>query len=334
MDIRYDRLILQMDDAELEQFCRAWVEKKSGYLEVKRYAGTGDLGRDVVGFLTDQRHDGEWDNYQCKQYRSGVAQTQGLLAIGKVLYWAWKGEFVAPRKFIFVAPKGLARKLDGLLDKPSELKKTLLDNWDAACGKNITQKETIALCTSLRAFIEVYDFKNVHSINIDQLMADSAVKPLLIEKFGADPGAYPPAVVPIDVENAEMRYIQELVDAYGERAKAAFASHQAVLDDEEHGPDLRRQRDRFFEADAFQKFYRDNTSAPVIAGFRKDVHFGVVDSWNAKTPDTLARVETVMKQAGTITPAGPLAKYAHVPVKQGMCHHFVNDGEMSWKGKA
>jgi hypothetical protein len=177
-----------MDDRELEQFCRALVEKKSGYFEVKRHAGTGGLGRDVVGFLTDQRHDGEWDNYQCKQYRSGVAQTHGLLAIGKVFYWAWKGEFTAPRKFFFVAPKGLARKLDGLLDRPNELKKMLLDNWDTTCAKNITNKETIALCTSLRAFIEAYDFKNVHSINIDQLMADSAVKPLLIEKFGADPG--------------------------------------------------------------------------------------------------------------------------------------------------
>jgi len=192
---------------------------------------------------------------------------------------------------------------------------------------------TIALDTSLRAFIEAYDFKHVHSIDIDQLTADVAVKPLLIEKFGADPGAYPPAVVPLDVEKGEMRYIQELVDAYGERAKAAFADHQAVLDNEEHGSDLRRQRDRFFEADAFQKFYRDNTSAPVIAGFRKDIHFGVVDSWNETAPDTLSRVETVMKQAGIITPAGPLAKYAHVPVKQGMCHHFVNDGELSWKGK-
>jgi hypothetical protein len=29
MDVRYDRLILSMDDAELEQFCRSWVEKKS-----------------------------------------------------------------------------------------------------------------------------------------------------------------------------------------------------------------------------------------------------------------------------------------------------------------
>ena len=164
-------------------------------------------------------------------------------------------------------------------------------------------------------------------------MADPAVKPLLIEKFGADPGTYPPAVVPVDVESAEMRYIGELVAAYVERAGMAFSDHHAVLADSEHGPDMRRQRDRYFEADAFQKFYRDNTSASVIAGFRKDVEFGVVDTWNTAAPDALARVEAVMKQAGTITPAGPLAKYAHVPVKQGMCHHFVNDGTLSWKGK-
>ncbi len=79
--------------------------------------------------------------------------------------------------------------------------------------------------------------------------------------------------------------------------------------------------------------YRDNTSARVISGFRKDVQFGVVDRWNASATDTLARVQAVIELAGTVIPAGPLAKYAHVPVKQGMCHHFVNDGEMSWKKK-
>jgi hypothetical protein len=164
-------------------------------------------------------------------------------------------------------------------------------------------------------------------------MDDDAVRPLLIEKFGADPGAYPPAVVPLDVGTAELRYVQELVDAYGERKKVLFKDHKEVLDDDEHGPDLRRQRDRYFEADAFQKFYRDNTSATVIAGFKKDVHLGVVDRWEAPALDMLARVQTVMQHAGTITPAGPLAKYAHIAVKQGMCHHFVNDGEMSWQGK-
>lgn len=331
--VRYDRLILLMDDDELELFCRAWTDKKSGYVEVKRFAGAGDMGRDVVGFLTDKRHDGLWDNYQCKQYRKAVSRSQGLLAIGKVLYWASRGNFTAPRRFYFVAPKGLARKLELLIDKPSEMKQALIDEWDAVCASSITKKVVVPLDAKVKATIESFDFKNVRIVTIDDMMDDSAVKPLLIEKFGADPGMYPAAAVPLDVQDTEMRYIDELVEAYSERAKAPFADHAAVLADACHGPDLRTQRERFFEADAFQKFYRDNTSASVISSFRKDVRFGVVERWNAPTTDTLARIESVMDRAGVVTCAGPLAKYAHVPVKQGMCHHFVNDGELSWKKK-
>lgn len=332
-DIRYDRLILVMNDDELEMFCRAWAEKKSGYAEVKRFAGAGDMGRDVVGFLTNKRHEGPWDNYQCKQYRRGVSRPEGLLALGKVLYWASQGNFTPPRQFLFVAPKGLARKLELLLNKPSELKAALTEDWDSVCATAITRKSTLPLDDNIRSVINAYDFSNVHVITIDDMMQDAAVKPLLIEKFGADPGQYPQAAVPLDVLDVEMRYIDELVAAYGERAGTPFADHAAVLASADHGPDLRRQRERFFEADAFQKFYRDNTSASVISRFRKDVHYGVVDRWKAPAADSLARVEAVMDHAGTVICAGPLARYAHVPVKQGLCHHFVNEGELSWTTK-
>jgi hypothetical protein len=330
-DVRYDRLILLMRADELEVFCRAWAERKAGYVEVKRFAGSGDMGRDVVGFVTAQRHDGPWDNYQCKQYQTAVTRSQGLLALGKVLYWASQGHFTPPRGFYFVAPKGLARKLEQLVNKPSALKAALIDDWSTVCATSITQKATVPLDAAVKAAIDAYDFASVHIMTIDDMMDDPAVKPLLIEKFGADPGKYPPAVVPADVQDSEMRYIQELVTAYGERAKTTFAGHAAVLVNADHGPDLRRQRERFFEADAFQKFYRDNTSASVISNFRRDVQHGVIDRWNAPASDTLARVEAVMSHASTVMCAGPLAKYAHVPVKQGICHHFVNDGEMSWK---
>jgi hypothetical protein len=332
-NVRYDRLILLLNDEELEVFCREWVKGKPEYVEVKRFAGTGDMGRDVVGFLTDRRHDEPWDNFQCKQYLRSVSRSQGLLAVGKVLYWASQGNFTPPRNFYFVAPKGLARKLDLLIDSPSEMKKALKDEWDAVCARSITKKAFVPLSADVEAVIDAYDFKNVRAVTLDDMMADPAVRPLLIEKFGADPGKYPAAAVPADVQGGEMRYINELVNAYGERAVAPFADHAAVLADAEHGPDLRRQRERFFEADAFQKFYRDNTSAGVISGFRKEMEFGVVDRWRAPFADSLARIEAVMQHAGTVTCAGPLAKYAFVPVKQGMCHHFVNDGELSWSKK-
>lgn len=332
-DIRYDRLILLMDAEDLEKFCRDWVEKKLGYHEVRRFAGPGDKGRDVVGFLTDGRHDGAWDNYQCKQYLRGITVPQALLAIGKVLYWASQEEFTPPNNFYFVAPKGLANKLEAIIDKPSELKAELIKGWDSVCANSITKKVATPCNAKIMAAINAFEFKNVRVVTLDDMMADPAVKPLLIEKWGADPGKYPPATVPTDVQSTEMRYIEELVEAYGERAKSPFADHAAVLANADHGPDLRMQRERYFEADAFQKFYRDNTSANVISSFRKDIKFGVAERWKASTADTLARVESVMDRAGTITPAGPLAKYAHVPVKQGMCHHFVNDGELSWKKK-
>ena len=331
VDVRYDRLVLLMSDEELEKFCRDWVDKKPGYFEVRRFAGPGDKGRDVVGFRTDQRHDGAWDNYQCKQYLRGVSLPQGLLAIGKVLYWASRGEFTAPEHFYFLAPKGVARKLEAIVDKPSELKAALVAEWDTVCSTAITKKDTVPFDEKLEAIIAGYPFKNVHVVTLDDMMSDPAVKPLLIEKWGADPGNYPVATVPAEVQSSEMRYIEELVGAYGERANSSFAHHDAVLNHDEHGPDLRRQRERFFEADAFQKFYRDNTSPAVIARFRKDIEHGVVDRWNAPAIDTLARVHAVIEHAGVVSPGGPLAKYAYVTVKQGICHHFVNDGEMSWR---
>lgn len=332
MPIKYDRLILIMDDDELEQFCRQWVEGLADYVEVHRFAGPGDKGRDVVGFVTPQRHEGSWDNYQCKQYRERLGLNDGLLAVGKVLYHASRGEFIAPRRFYFVAPKGLNQKLAALIDKPSEFKQALIDKWDAACASKIVTGQKIAIDAALQSVIEAFDYTAIYKVTVDEMMADPAIKPLLFAKWGADPGDYPRGVVPTDVTIDELKYVRALVDAYGEREGAAFADANAVFANATHGSDLRDHRERYFEADAFQKFYRDSTSPEVIATFRKDIHFGVKAKLKESAADTLARVDAVMSHVATVTPAGPLSKYAYVPVRQGVCHHLVNDDEMSWNG--
>jgi hypothetical protein len=331
MSIKYDRLILIMDDTELEQFCRQWVDGRLGYTEVRRFAATGDKGRDVVGFLTKQRHEGPWDNYQCKQYRKPLSVTEGLLAVGKVLYWASRGEFTAPRKFYFVAPKGLNQKLAALIDKPSEFKQTLLLKWEESCGKKIIKDKSLPLDQALIDAVHNYSFHEIHKITIDELMDDPGTVPLLVNRYGADPGHYPAGAVPAVVGQDELKYLRAMVDAYSERENISFANHEAVFAHATHGPDLRVQRVCYFEADAFQKFYRDNTSPKIIETFRRDIYLGIRDKLKAPTIDALERVEAVMSQAAVVSPAGPLAKYAYVPVKQGVCHHLVNDDEISWK---
>jgi hypothetical protein len=200
-----------------------------------------------------------------------------------------------------------------------------------ACASKIISGQNIPIDPALAAVINAFAFHDVHQIGVDEIMIDPSTVPLLFEKYGADPGDYPRGTVPANISLEELKYLRALVEAYSEREKTTFADHNAVLAHPTLAADLRDHRERYFEADAFQKFYRDNTSPQIIATFRKDIHFGVKDKLKAPAADTLARIESVMSQASMISPAGPLAKYAYVPVKQGVCHHLVNDEEMSWK---
>ena len=60
--------------------------------------------------------------------------------------------------------------------------------------------------------------------------------------------------------------------------------------------------------------------------FKDDLYHGVADAYRDQHPDGLARVLKVLSQASQVSPAGVLGRYAKVPVKQGTCHQFANEG--------
>ena len=162
------------------------------------------------------------------------------------------------------------------------------------------------------------------------MLSDPAAKPVLVSWFGADPGPPPPGTVPADIEAREMPYVQQLLDAYSERERRTFEDYADLKNHAAHGPHIQMQRERFFDADAFSRFYRDNTMSEQIQVLRRDMLHGVIDTHRA---DSLARVDAVMIQAANVHPSGALAKYARVPVKQGICHHFANEGQLRWRKK-
>lgn len=328
----YDRQLLAMDDTQLEQFVREWVGLKTeDYVEVTRFSGAGDLGRDVVGFLSSKRHEGSWHNYQCKQYSQNLPTDKAVCEIGKILYFAHRGEFTAPDRYYFVAPRGVNRNLEKLIFNPQYFKKTLIDEWDKFCSKSISKGKTIKLDSSLKAFIDAFDFTKIERITLDDILLDKHVKPVLYHWFGADPGPAPKGKVPIEVQKSELPYIKQLIDAYGERSGHKFANHNEIENHPDHGEHLSIQRERFYDADAFKRFYRDNTDPVVLETFEEDIQHGVIDTLNAKHIDALTRIDAVMTQAATVQASGPLAQYARVPVKQGVCHHFANEGRFKWR---
>jgi hypothetical protein len=330
IQVPLNRLLLALTDDQLEEFVRTWIAKKKQYYSVERFTGSKDRGRDVVGYLTKERFEGSWHNYQCKQYGRVLGVDVALAELGKLLYYASLNEFPAPDEYVFVAPRGLARTLEALIAKPSKLKATLLDEWGRFCSEKIVAEQSITLTPALREFLSKWDFSKVRVAKVDDILNDSDAAPALQQWFGIDPGPAPAGVVPDEIQKHELPYVQQLVDAYGERAGAAF-SQDTVKTHEFYGPHLTRQRERFFEADSFTRFYRDNTMQADIDVLRRDVRHGVAETHEAEYGDSLARADAVMTQAGVVQVSGALAQHARVPVKQGICHHFANEGTMKWR---
>lgn len=330
----YSRPILTLDDAGLEIFVLRWakVMTRPAYHHVERFSGSSDMGRDVVGFLTKHLHEGPWHNYQCKQLgHRNLSPGAALLELGKIIHFSHQGEFSLPEQYTFVAPRGLSRHLESLIFNPSALKQALIDRWDECCAKKIERGKTIPLEARLLAHLNAFHFTAVRRKSIDDILTDDAAKPALAAMFGTDPGSPPPGVVPPTVADEELRYARELLSAYGDRDKCTYC-HDDIVAHDTHGQHFSEQRERFYAADSFKRFYRDNTLEEEIAAFEKEIYHGIEAKHRERHADPLARVDAVMGQAAVVSPAGPLARHARVQVKQGVCHHFINDERIkSWK---
>jgi hypothetical protein len=331
----YSRHILALDDADLERFVLRWLTVMTNpkYESCQRFAGSRDMGRDVVGFLTKDRHEGPWHNYQCKQLaQRNLGVGTALLDLGKVLHFSHQKKFLLPDQFTFVAPRGLARTLEDLIFNPTELKRAIITNWDDYCATKIERGQTIPMDASLRAHIETFDFSRVDRRSLDDILVDPAAMPALAAMFGTDPGSPPQGVVPPTVAPHELRYADALLDAYGERDGCTYTDHDKIIAHAKFGQHFCEQRERFYAADAFARFYRDNTLAEETDALEDEVYHGIIEKHREAHADSLTRVNAVMAHAATVVPSGPLARHARVQVRQGICHHFVNNQRIpSWK---
>lgn len=328
----YRRQLLALQDDELEAFVRSWTNQKvecAKYLSCQNFAGPGDMGRDVVGFLTQSKHEGAWHNYQCKQYSSTLPTDKAILDLGKVIYHASEGNFTLPESTFFVAPKGINKNLSRLIYNPTQLKNFLVTNWDKYCGQAITQSKVIPLSQEILRLVDKFNFASVFHVGIDEILEDDAAKKVLYRYFGADPGEAPLGEVPELILPTELNYINKLIDAYGDEDGKLYKSISDVAHYSEH---LGFQRERFFDAESFKRFYRDNLESSVLTGLEREIFHGVVDTCNCGGYNSkLKCVDAVMKQAAISIPSGVLANHARVTVKQGLCHHFANEGKLVWR---
>lgn len=323
----------EISDTELEEFIELWIERKSQkYLNVERIGAANDRGRDVIAFLSQQRHEGPWDLYQCKRKTRGgkLGTPEAITELGKLFYHHVNGAYrTLPNEYVFVAPRGIVGPLRDLILNPSTLGPHLIDHWDEHCAHRITDKQHVPLTPKIRAAIKGYDFSRVSYLTASLIVKDAAAAPALSKVLGLIPDEAPPGVAPDAIQLEELKYLDQLREVYSEAAGIGFASAEAVLAHDQFGDDLRLQRTRFFDAASFGRFHRDNTAPGALETFRSDVYHGVVEVHREQYATLLHRLDAVMKHAGQL-PVSLLGRLARIPVRQGMCHHLANEGRLRW----
>ncbi|WP_149341971.1 ABC-three component system protein [Neorhizobium sp. P12A] len=264
------------------------------YRQWQRWGETGDLGRDVVGYVTDNRHEGPWDNFQCKQLKKRLSLGNAFLELGKIFKHSADGAYSLPRRYTFVAPRGVARGVQELVSHPEAFRTAVIQRWDELIARRLVEKTTIPLSTEIKAKIDEFDFKNIDWLDAEKLVADPYCLRVLVGWFDADPGRAPRGSVPTDLQATESVYVSQLLHIYAERSRQTFRDSSDALSHPDHGDHFRDQRIRFFDAMEFERFYRDSTPLDYVDTFKHEVYSGVIDTHRRQHKDCLGRAEHLL----------------------------------------
>lgn len=305
---------------------------EAAYAKVRRFGGSGDMGIDVACFCTDQGFAGGWDNYQCKRYGHALRPSDIWIEIGKIIFYSFSKEYTTPRKHYFCASQGIGTLLEKLLNDSSKLKEKCREAWDDKCKAGITSTKAIPLEGDLLAYFDAFDFSIFTSKSVLELVQGHSKTQFHAVRFG---GGLPPRPSsespPAEPQNHESRYIRQLLDAYGEHASAAFPDIDALVPNKPLHGNFRRQRERFYHAEALRNFARDTVPEGTFAKLQEEIFQGVVDVCESNHSNGFDRMTAAVTQAGNIaSTSNPLSPATNVQDRQGICHQLANDDRLQW----
>lgn len=319
---------------EWEIFTTEWSKGLSalhGYKEVKRLGGAGDHGRDVIGLCSAAACEGEWDNYQCKNYGGMLQTPKACEDAGKIIFHAFREVFAPPRRYRFIAPKGPSMELRDLLLKPRKFKAEVIKTWNTRVAGHVVQKERHLLAGDLADYVNEYDFETFGYTTLDEMLDAHRRTVYWAQRFG---GLLPPpnsGVTPEAMAPHETVYVGKLLDVYAEETRTAIAAVDDLEAHVEWKDHLQKRRIRFFDAEAFMATYRDQTEPGTTESFAAEI-FDAIEPSLAIKETGLNRLTKALTVAGAASPANVLASQAKVGVKQGVCHQLANnDDRVTWK---
>ena len=317
-----------------ESFVQEWAHYclKKTYKQVERFSGAGDMGIDVAGFVEAKRLEGVWDNYQCKHYDHALTPGDVWPEFGKIIWYSFKKEYVPPRRYDFVAPKGAGTSLCKLLSNSTKLREELIANWSKKVKSAITSTQEVPLDAALLAYVNAFDFSIFGAKNSLQLVEEHRLTPVHAARFGGGLPLRPAATTPpTTVSPTESRYVTQLLGAYAEHTGKPVSDPSALTTPALRGH-FHRQREAFYHAESLRVFARDTVPNGTFESLQQDIFDGVIDTHDAAHPDGYQKVCAVTKTAREMQiTANALISCAKPKDRDGICHQLVNDERLWWK---
>ncbi|MGI4826614.1 MAG: ABC-three component system protein [Janthinobacterium lividum] len=217
-----------------------------------------------------------------------------------------------------------------LLRKPEDLKEQLFENWERYCLRKITTTQDVDLAGPLRSYIEGLDFSIFGYKPLIKVLEEHQNTPYYVARFGLGLPLRPVnSVPPAALHDAETRYVEQLLEAYGDNAGTAFQSHSGLPD--QYDRHFKRARESFYAAESLRNFSRDTLPEGTFDHLQQQIYAGVVDVCEDEYDCGLTRLKATTREAGRLQlTSSPLIGKTDVVDLHGICHQLANDDRLTW----
>ncbi|MFL5844349.1 MAG: ABC-three component system protein [Solirubrobacteraceae bacterium] len=324
------RRLSNMEPTQVEELVLHWLHEtqRDRYKRLMTVGGTGDQGRDVIAYIDDGPN-ADWDNFQCKRYAKALSPQDAVKELIKLIFYTHQGAYSVPRRYYFVAPKGVSEQTRKLLANVTKLRARIAKDWT-------NFGEQLCPLADVQAHLDTFQFPALDVVKGEEIILSLQGKQIYPIFFGGGLSKPRPEDMkpPATVADHELGYVECLVEAYDEDSSGAVGDLAAIEADETYGSHLRSSRREFYCAESLREFSKDVLVAEhkQYGDLQQQVHDGIDPVVRSEFKSGYARVLAVTAQAAAVQlDDHPLTPVLKVADRKGICHQLANDGTVRWK---
>lgn len=316
---------------EWEDFIREWaIAVGEAYSQIKRLGGSNDKGADVAAFKTDRGFEGDWDCFQGKHYAKPLGWSDAFPEMLKIFAGTVSGHYVLPSIYAFLAPKGCGTGFNRLLSKPTDLRQKFLE--ELSSDKGVAASLNASLRDQVRTLAETTDFAMFRSVELVDAIAAHRTTAYHVARFGGPLLPRPPATgAPTEIDEAEARYVAQLMDVYREARPTGDLAPNKLHTEPRFAAHFQRQRESFYSAESLRLHARDAVPPGTFEALQDDVHSGVIEIAEADHATSMARLTQVLQASAQVDlSAHALTTISQTDDRKGICHQLANEDRLTW----